>query len=171
MAASKGSVVPLVALPETALVTLTNTAALFQATQMDKTEIFKRFSDADRLYNEKKYTGALSIFLELAEHGDTGSMLNAASMYSSGQGTERNYDKALALENSGQSHQRNPPNGRQHKLRMGCCWPPHQENRRRRKHPPLHLGRRRAPHQRGTPAGSRARRNPRRSRTNHHLPI
>lgn len=66
--------------------------------KMDETEISTRYSKAGHLRDEKKYAEALSIFLELAEYGDTGSMLNAANMYCAGEGTELNYDKALALE-------------------------------------------------------------------------
>ncbi len=65
---------------------------------MKNEENFRKLCKADRLRSEKRYAEALRIFLELAESGDTSGMINAASMYSAGQGVEVDYDKVLTLE-------------------------------------------------------------------------
>ena len=58
----------------------------------------EKFSAACALEEEGKYAEALQMYLELAERGDTGAMLNAANMYAAGRGVEIDYDKVIELE-------------------------------------------------------------------------
>lgn len=59
---------------------------------------FEQYLEADCFYENGDYFKAFSIFLGLAERGDTSAMLRVANMYSCSKGVEFNIEKALEWE-------------------------------------------------------------------------
>lgn len=58
----------------------------------------KLFKSADFHYENEEFIEAVELFHKAAVNGDSGAMMNLASMYSAGEGVERNFDKAIEWE-------------------------------------------------------------------------
>ena len=58
----------------------------------------KLFERADFHYENGEYIKAFELFNKAAINGDSGAMMNLASMYSAGEGIERNFEKAIEWE-------------------------------------------------------------------------
>ena len=58
----------------------------------------KLFESADSHYENGEFKEAFEMFYTAAINGDSGCMMNLASMYSAGEGVERNFDKAIEWE-------------------------------------------------------------------------